>query len=108
MRNNGWQVYDNLDNMQCSPSGKTLSVKFKNHDTFRIEFHEMRFDSSFVKKYPWIDLSSDITFPFTVVEIQIKVREINFELGPKRSKYGEIGIMEGCVFENSSHAVKFS
>lgn len=111
MEDNWWLVRGDPEDVESPPSGKLLRIRYANGDDLRVEFVEMLTVNTFDARYPkHPDLNRSrspidareprITFPITVVEVQMIVGETPIQFGPHHTSLpgGQItgSLMVGC------------
>jgi hypothetical protein len=93
IRNNDWYSTSFEEDIECPPSGKSLSLQYQYGDSLKIEFLELhsieqvkkRFTASTPEKWP-------IELPITAVEIALRIASLKIDFDSKAANF-EFGSM---------------
>ena len=84
---NSWENIGSPIDLRSPPQGKELEVSYQNGDYLYLRFVELKSEEQAIKKYGH-DVFSDLNFPLTAVEVNMKIAGTRIELSPERSLIG--------------------
>lgn len=87
IKENSWENIGSPIDLRSPPQGKELEVSYPNGDYLYLRFIELKSEELAIKKYGH-DIFSDLKFPLTVVEVNMKIAGTRIELSPKSSQIG--------------------
>lgn len=105
MEENFWTVHGNQEDVECPPSGKTVSVKYPNGDSFSVRFLELSSEEALRKQYPEAPEGVfKVKTPLTAVEVTYRIKSAGIDIGPKEMRiYGNI--IRGCFAHRVQTAI---
>ncbi|WP_045459841.1 hypothetical protein [Vibrio hyugaensis] len=95
IEDNSWENIGSPIDLRSPPQGKKLEVSYPNGDYLYLRFIELKSEEQAIKKYGH-DVFSDLNFPLTAVEVNMKIAGTRIELSPKSSQIGGLQ-MTGCL-----------
>ncbi|EQB8945003.1 HNH endonuclease [Vibrio parahaemolyticus] len=95
IEDNSWENIGSPIDLRSPPQGKELEVSYPNGDYLYLRFIELKSEEQAIKKYGY-DVFSDLNFPLTAVEVNMKIAGTRIELSPKSSQIGGLQ-MTGCL-----------
>lgn len=95
IEDNSWENIGSPIDLRSPPQGKELEVSYLNGDYLYLRFIELKSEEQAINKYGH-DVFSDLNFPLTAVEVNMKIAGTRIELSPKSSQIGGLQ-MTGCL-----------
>lgn len=101
IEDNFWIERGDPEDIECPPSGKLIHVMYENEDKLRIEFSELKSADALRARYP--DACVDcwqVSFPMTAMELQMKVRGTDLELGARETTLPGRNVIRNCFIDH--------
>ena len=81
---NFWISRGEPEDLECPPSGKVLSAKYRNGDSMAVEFFEVASAEALAERYQGARTTEwGLEFPLTAVEVQATVAGTGIKFGPR-------------------------
>lgn len=99
--NSSWDNIGEPDDLRSPPQGKELEVIYSNGDFFYLRFTEFFNISDLCLKYGegLRRRSAKISFPVTVLEIQLEIAGSGISLTPEKSTFGNVTVNDCFSFK---------
>lgn len=113
MEDNDWLVRGSLNDFESPPNGKLIRARYENGDRLEVQFREFKSAKPFGNRYPVLGtepqplMDLGLRFPLAVVEINLAIGGISFELSARGSTFGSGNVIAEAFVSRCGVGLRF-